>query len=139
MSLLPSYNPRRPEQAGEDAAGLAAFLMQSSPTAFAWWVLNQGQQGHHVELHWRLPDGVAEQPAAARTSPAAPQTPAPTGPEPTIRPLRAPDRSLARLMYRSYGFSTSTPTCTSPSASWRAWATGASRPGWRRCLARLHP
>ena len=28
MSLLPSYNPRRPEQAGEDAAGLAAFLMQ---------------------------------------------------------------------------------------------------------------
>ena len=46
MSLLPSYNPRRPEQAGEDAAGLAAFLMQK--LADRCLVLNQGQQGHHV-------------------------------------------------------------------------------------------
>ena len=103
MSLLPSYNPRRPEQAGEDAAGLAAFLMQK--LADRCLVLNQGQQGHHVELHWRLPDGVAEQPAAAHAA-AAPQTPAPTGPEPSIRPLQAPDAiHLARLMYRSYGYS----------------------------------
>lgn len=102
MSLLPSYNPQQPGQVDEDAAGLSAFLMQR--LADRCQVLNQGQRGHHVELHWRLPDGApAEAQAAADQPPDATAAPAPAA---LIRPLQPADAiHLARLMYRSYGYS----------------------------------
>jgi anti-sigma regulatory factor (Ser/Thr protein kinase)/predicted N-acetyltransferase YhbS len=104
-SLLPEYNPRQPEQAGDDAAGLAAFLMQKLADRFQ--VLNLGQQGHHVQLEWRLPDAAEEAAEVPAASAPAGGQPAQSAPDPTrIRPLQASDAiHLARLMYRSYGYS----------------------------------
>ena len=67
-------------------------------------VLNQGQQGHHVELHWRFARWRGRARSGPRRRRAA--NARAHGPEPIIRPLRAPDAiHLARLMYRSYGYS----------------------------------
>jgi anti-sigma regulatory factor (Ser/Thr protein kinase)/predicted N-acetyltransferase YhbS len=102
ISMLPSYCPHQPEQAHEDAAGLSAFLMQK--LADRCQILNHGMQGHHVELQWLLPEAVMPQTAAvpaqadtAATSPAAATV---------TRPLQPADAiHLARLVYRSYGYS----------------------------------
>ena len=107
LSLLPDYCPQQPELAHDDAAGLSAFLMQK--LADRCQVMNQGLQGHHVELQWLLPQ------AAELPGPATPQSPSESPPEAQAaapaaeihtRPLQAADAiHLARLVYRSYGYS----------------------------------
>lgn len=107
LSLLPQYCPRQPELAQDDASGLSAFLMHK--LADRCQVLNQGSQGHHVELQWLLPktktadaDGVAEIQATDVAVAVAP-TPAQRI---ITRPLQQTDAiHLARLVYRSYGYS----------------------------------
>ncbi|QXL85422.1 GNAT family N-acetyltransferase [Comamonas sp. NLF-1-9] len=109
LSLLPRYDPEAPETADEDGAGLAAFLMQR--LADHCEVLNQGQQGHHVLLQWMLPQasaGVAPPPAipAAQSDADARRSGEPA----TIRPMQPEDAiHLARLMFRTYGYSYTNP------------------------------
>lgn len=101
LSLLPTYNPQRPEVAHDDAAGLSAFLMQK--LADRCQVINQGRQGHHVQLEWLLPEAV---PAPVHTAQATPAPAAIPATAYTIRPLRQEDAiHLARLVFRSYGYS----------------------------------
>ena len=104
ISMLPSYCPQQPELAHEDAAGLSAFLMQKF--ADRCQVLNQGLQGHHVELQWLLP---VIEPVAIASPNVQPQAPVHSLSEssPTYtRPIQADDAiHLARLVYRSYGYS----------------------------------
>lgn len=102
-SLLPHYNPTQPETAREDAAGLSAFLMQKLTDRCQ--IVNLGQHGHHVQLEWLRPRTAAA--GAAPTSAAAPTPAEPVAPGATIiRPLHTNDAiHLARLVFRSYGYS----------------------------------
>ena len=102
QSLVPEYDPEQPSSAEGDNKGLSAFLMHQ--LADRSRVLNLGAQGQHVELEWWLPQ------QGALATPAAKAAEAPT--EPTapalahVRPLESADAiHLARLMYRSYGYS----------------------------------
>ncbi|WP_186764604.1 GNAT family N-acetyltransferase [Comamonas flocculans] len=109
LSLLPHYDPQAPEAADEDGAGLAAFLMQR--LADHCEVLNQGQQGHHVLLQWMLPQaaaGAANPPPADTTQP--PDATAQARAAAAIRPMQPEDAiHLARLMFRTYGYSYTNP------------------------------
>lgn len=107
LSLVPQYDPAQPDSAVQDDAGLSAFLMHQLVDRSR--VLNLGAQGQHVELEWWLPQqGALTTPVAthAVSDPAGP-TPVEPAPAPTtLRPLEAGDAiHLARLMYRSYGYS----------------------------------
>lgn len=105
LSLLPHYDPQAPEAAGDDAAGLAAFLMQR--LADHCEVLNHGQQGHHVLLQWMLPEAAytSAQPAPVGTADPPQAATEPREPA-TIRPMQPADAiHLARLMFRTYGYS----------------------------------
>lgn len=113
MSLLPGYSPQQPESADENLAGLSAFLMQKM--ADHCKVHNHGSLGHHVELQWFL---TAEEPASETDDHSATlDANNGSGTVPTIdidaatssievRQLEASDAiHLARLVYRSYGYS----------------------------------
>lgn len=114
MSLLPRYSPQQPESADSNLAGLSAFLMQKM--ADHCQVHNHGSLGHHVELQWFLPDEgqgaeidgtsvTLETNSAPLLVPAA-DTSAAAISSIEVRPLEAGDAiHLARLVYRSYGYS----------------------------------
>lgn len=112
-SLLPAYDPREAAQLAQSevqAAALASYLMQK--LCDRCQVVNQGSQGNHIQLEWLLPlagSNSANEPASAAPPPAAEDAaPGQTAPHrPTaIRPLQPGDAiHLARLMYRSYGYS----------------------------------
>lgn len=102
QSLVPNYDPEQPRSAEGDNKGLSAFLMRQ--LADRSRVLNLGAQGQHIELEWWLPQqGALVSPATkAAVTPTEATAPAPT----TVRPLESADAiHLARLMYRSYGYS----------------------------------
>lgn len=115
-SLLPHYDPRQAERADADTSGLASFLMHKLSDRCQ--VINQGSRGHHIQLEWLLPEaptsmhGSAPTDAAGQRSHSAQDTThhdaesAPTPQTAYIRPLQPSDAiHLARLMYRSYGYS----------------------------------
>ena len=106
QSLVAEYDPAQPGSAEDDQTGLSAFLMRQ--LADRSRVLNLGAQGQHVELEWWLPQQ-GNLMAAAASAPAASNNPAQaeSAPQPaTVRPLEAGDAiHLARLMYRTYGYS----------------------------------
>lgn len=107
LSLVPDYDPAQPGSAEADNTGLSAFLMHQLTDRAR--VLNNGAQGQHIELEWWLPQQGTLAPPAARVDvqiaghTAAPEAaPAPA----SVRPLEPSDAiHLARLMYRSYGYS----------------------------------
>ncbi|WP_028604404.1 ATP-binding protein [Ottowia thiooxydans] len=116
MSLLPSYSPQQPESADDNLAGLAAFLMQKM--ADHCQVHNHGSLGHHVELQWFLPEaelnaatdetGANDRTGSLFVAPAAILENNVGAPLDAIevRPLETNDAiHLARLVYRSYGYS----------------------------------
>ena len=110
QSLVSEYDPQQPASAEDDQTGLSAFLMHR--LADRSRVLNLGAQGQHVELEWWLPQQgslvatPASTPGAANASAAAGAAPLPT----TVRPLEPGDAiHLARLMYRTYGYSYANP------------------------------
>ena len=122
-SLIPEYCPTQPDHAHDDEAGLSAFLMHK--LADACEVHNWGHQGHHVLLLWLLPmstatnDGedegenadvagaadIADAPEALAQAPQAAESIATY-----TRPFQDSDAiHLARLLYRSYGYSYTNP------------------------------
>lgn len=106
LSLVPQYDPEQPDSAEGDNKGLSAFLMHQ--LADRSRVLNLGAQGQHVELEWWLPQqGALASPAASAAALPADQMPAQGVPAPAnVRALESTDAiHLARLMYRSYGYS----------------------------------
>ena len=106
LSLVPEYDPEQPSSAEDDNVGLSAFLMHRLTDRSR--VLNLGAQGQHVELEWWLPQqGALATPAAQAAAAPAGEVPVHSTPAPaTVRPLESADAiHLARLMYRSYGYS----------------------------------
>lgn len=106
QSLVPEYDPAQPGSAEDDQTGLSAFLMHK--LADRSRVLNLGTQGQHVELEWWLPQQ-GNLMATATSAPRASSDSAPTESAPlpaAVRPLQPGDAiHLARLMYRTYGYS----------------------------------
>lgn len=109
LSLVSDYDPQAPELAEDDVSGLAAFLI--SRHCDQWQMQNLGKHGHFIELQWELPAEAhtlqtqASAPHTATADSAAPAAPVPTAPV-QIAPLAPADAiHLARLMYRSYGYS----------------------------------
>ena len=107
-SLIPEYSPNQPDQAHDNEAGLSAFLMHK--LADACEVHNWGQHGHHVELLWLLPMSTTPQ-KVDDIPEGLPQTPQAVENITTYtRPFQDSDAiHLARLLYRSYGYSYTNP------------------------------
>jgi hypothetical protein len=111
-SLIPEYNPTQPDHAHDDEAGLSAFLMQK--LADVCEVHNWGHQGHHVLL-WLLPMQTAtsqgeDTPEVPTDAPDASAQTAAEAVATYTRPFQDSDAiHLARLLYRSYGYSYTNP------------------------------
>ena len=105
QSLVAEYDPAQPGSAEDDQTGLSAFLMHK--LADRSRVLNLGAQGQHVELEWWLPQqGNLLAAAASAASASSDRAQAESAPLPAaVRPLEPSDAiHLARLMYRTYGY-----------------------------------
>lgn len=106
ISMVPDYDPQAPELAEDEVAGLAAFLIGRH--CDQWQMQNLGKHGHFIELQWELPSDAVPPLIQTYAPQAAPADNAnPTEAVPVyIAPLAPADAiHLARLMYRSYGYS----------------------------------
>ena len=132
QSLVSEYDPEQPASAEDDQTGLSAFLMHK--LADRSRVLNLGAQGQHVELEWWLPQ--QGNLVAAASAPTTSNDTAATGSAPlpvSVRPLEPGDAiHLARLMYRTYGYSYNPDMYVADRILERC-ADGRLTSWWRRC------
>ncbi|MDY0136902.1 MAG: GNAT family N-acetyltransferase [Thiomicrospira sp.] len=101
-SMIPDYDPSQVWGVSDEALGLSAFLLKNSVDRYR--LLNQGKQGIRFELSWALPSGhIADM---EETVGAASDVKTEVSPLAHIRPLTESEAiQLARLVYRSYGYS----------------------------------
>lgn len=101
-SMIPDYDPTQVSMVSDEALGLSAFLLKHSVDRYR--LLNQGKQGIRFELSWELPSGhIADM---EETVGAASDVKTEVSPLAQIRPLAESEAiQLARLVYRSYGYS----------------------------------
>lgn len=101
-AMIPDYDPQRLNQdMGAGSEGLSAFLLKQSVDRYR--LLNLGKQGLRFELEWRMPlEHIAE--LESQTAQTASELPV-MKLEP-IRRLQDDEAiKVARLVYRSYGYS----------------------------------
>lgn len=105
-SMIPDYDP---EQLGNElslaSVGLSTFLLKQSVDRYR--LLNLGKQGLRFELEWRMPhEHIAELEHQVQEVPAQPVAEQ-TFIEPEPMRRLNPDEAIkvARLVYRSYGYS----------------------------------
>lgn len=103
LSMVPEYDP---DNMADDAS-LSVLLLKQMVDRYR--LMNNGKEGYQIELEWLCPQrNIAELEQATADNTAVVATPELANPPPAteIRPLIEADTlALARLVYRSYGYS----------------------------------